>query len=128
MSEQTEGAVTFGPNAWLVDDMYEQYRQDPASVSESWREFFENYRPGGANLARPGTPEVKFADEDLVQPEEAAPTEPGAGTETPSAPTITPAARAAVADNRGALASAPGTAGAHYPPDDLAYDLLPRST
>ena len=24
-----------GPNAWLVDEMYEQYLQDPASVSES---------------------------------------------------------------------------------------------
>ena len=38
--------------------MYEQYRADPSSVSESWREFFEGYRPGGANLARPATPEV----------------------------------------------------------------------
>ncbi len=43
----------FGPNAWLVDEMYEQYRQDPTSVSDSWREFFQGYRPGGANLARP---------------------------------------------------------------------------
>ncbi|HET9690912.1 MAG TPA: multifunctional oxoglutarate decarboxylase/oxoglutarate dehydrogenase thiamine pyrophosphate-binding subunit/dihydrolipoyllysine-residue succinyltransferase subunit [Acidimicrobiales bacterium] len=42
-----------GPNAWLVDDMYEAYRSDPGAVSESWREFFEGYRPGGANLARP---------------------------------------------------------------------------
>ncbi len=49
---------TFGPNAWLVDDMYEQYREDPQSVSESWREFFQDYRPGGANLARPSTPQV----------------------------------------------------------------------
>ena len=39
--------------------MYEQYLQDPASVSESWREFFHDYRPGGANLARPSTPEAK---------------------------------------------------------------------
>ena len=44
------------PNAWLVDEMYEQYRQDPASVSESWREFFADYHHGGANLARPSTP------------------------------------------------------------------------
>ncbi|MHB8440214.1 MAG: 2-oxo acid dehydrogenase subunit E2, partial [Acidimicrobiales bacterium] len=36
----------FGPNAWLVDDMYEQYRADPNSVSESWREFFADYSPG----------------------------------------------------------------------------------
>jgi multifunctional 2-oxoglutarate metabolism enzyme len=34
----------FGPNAWLVDDMYERYRADPSSVGESWREFFEDYR------------------------------------------------------------------------------------
>ncbi|HYX44534.1 MAG TPA: multifunctional oxoglutarate decarboxylase/oxoglutarate dehydrogenase thiamine pyrophosphate-binding subunit/dihydrolipoyllysine-residue succinyltransferase subunit, partial [Acidimicrobiales bacterium] len=30
-------------NAWLVDDMYERYRQDPSSVGESWRDFFEGY-------------------------------------------------------------------------------------
>ena len=33
-----------GPNAWLVDEMYEQYRADPSSVSESWREFFTDYQ------------------------------------------------------------------------------------
>jgi 2-oxoglutarate dehydrogenase E1 component len=35
----------FGANAWMVDDMYEQYRADPSSVSESWREFFADYVP-----------------------------------------------------------------------------------
>src|SRR5690349_15269267 len=39
--------ASFGPNAWLVDEMYDQYVQDPDSVSESWREFFEDYRKGG---------------------------------------------------------------------------------
>ena len=43
---------TLGPNAWLVDEMFEQFRSDPTSVSESWREFFEGYKPGGANLVR----------------------------------------------------------------------------
>ncbi len=43
---------TFGPNAWLVDEMFEQFREDPLSVSESWREFFEGYKPAGANLTR----------------------------------------------------------------------------
>jgi multifunctional 2-oxoglutarate metabolism enzyme len=33
-----------GPNAWLVDEMYEQYLEDPSSVSESWQEFFADYR------------------------------------------------------------------------------------
>ncbi|HYX43586.1 MAG TPA: hypothetical protein VE760_00995, partial [Acidimicrobiales bacterium] len=35
---------TLGPNAWLVDDMFERYRADPSSVGESWRDFFEGYR------------------------------------------------------------------------------------
>jgi 2-oxoglutarate dehydrogenase E1 component len=34
--------------------MYDQYRADPDSVSGSWREFFEGYRPGGFNLAGAG--------------------------------------------------------------------------
>ena len=36
---------TVGPNEWLVDEMYDQYREDPNSVSASWREFFADYRP-----------------------------------------------------------------------------------
>ncbi|HVL07202.1 MAG TPA: multifunctional oxoglutarate decarboxylase/oxoglutarate dehydrogenase thiamine pyrophosphate-binding subunit/dihydrolipoyllysine-residue succinyltransferase subunit [Acidimicrobiales bacterium] len=39
-----ERQASFGPNAWLVDEMYEQYRADPASVAESWRDFFADYR------------------------------------------------------------------------------------
>jgi 2-oxoglutarate decarboxylase len=38
-------AGAFGPNAWLVDDMYELYRADPSSVSASWRDFFSDFRP-----------------------------------------------------------------------------------
>jgi 2-oxoglutarate dehydrogenase E1 component len=41
----------FGPNAWLVDEMYEQFRADPSSVSESWREFFADYKPGAVTAA-----------------------------------------------------------------------------
>ncbi|MGC8498349.1 MAG: multifunctional oxoglutarate decarboxylase/oxoglutarate dehydrogenase thiamine pyrophosphate-binding subunit/dihydrolipoyllysine-residue succinyltransferase subunit [Acidimicrobiales bacterium] len=35
---------SFGPNAWLVDDLYEQYLADPSSVSASWQEFFTDYQ------------------------------------------------------------------------------------
>src|SRR4051812_43624771 len=34
----------FGANSWLVDEMYGQYVTDPTSVSESWRDFFSDYR------------------------------------------------------------------------------------
>ncbi|HEX4245940.1 MAG TPA: multifunctional oxoglutarate decarboxylase/oxoglutarate dehydrogenase thiamine pyrophosphate-binding subunit/dihydrolipoyllysine-residue succinyltransferase subunit [Acidimicrobiales bacterium] len=39
------GSGAFGPNAWLVEDMYDRFRADPTSVSDSWREFFADYRP-----------------------------------------------------------------------------------
>ncbi len=35
---------SFGPNAWLVDDMYDRYLADPTSVAASWREFFVDYQ------------------------------------------------------------------------------------
>src|SRR3990170_542054 len=35
----------FGPNSWLVDEMYQQYQENPMSVGEQWQEFFEDYRP-----------------------------------------------------------------------------------
>jgi multifunctional 2-oxoglutarate metabolism enzyme len=35
----------FGPNIWLVDEMYRRYQQNPQAVGESWREFFEGYKP-----------------------------------------------------------------------------------
>ena len=42
-----------GPNAWLVDEMYEQYLADPGSVSESWRDFFADYRRDADHMAPP---------------------------------------------------------------------------
>jgi 2-oxoglutarate decarboxylase len=35
---------SFGPNAWLVDDMYDRFLADPKDVSDSWREFFADYQ------------------------------------------------------------------------------------
>jgi 2-oxoglutarate decarboxylase len=39
---------SLGPNAWLVDEMHEQYLADPTSVSESWQDFFADYRRDAA--------------------------------------------------------------------------------
>jgi len=74
----------FGANSWLVEEMYEQFRDDPASVSETWREFFEDYRP---MVAAPGNGAAPVA------PAPAAP----ASAPTPSALTApAPAAAPAV--------------------------------
>ena len=42
---EVAGTGAFGPNAWLVEDMYDRFCADPSSVGESWREFFADYRP-----------------------------------------------------------------------------------
>ncbi|MDR7329047.1 multifunctional oxoglutarate decarboxylase/oxoglutarate dehydrogenase thiamine pyrophosphate-binding subunit/dihydrolipoyllysine-residue succinyltransferase subunit [Corynebacterium guangdongense] len=34
-------ASTFGQNQWLVDEMYQQFKQDPNSVGAEWKELFE---------------------------------------------------------------------------------------
>src|SRR5437764_1434805 len=36
--------------------MYEQYQRDPESVSESWREYFSDYRPESGNGAAAAKP------------------------------------------------------------------------
>ncbi|MGB3412148.1 MAG: multifunctional oxoglutarate decarboxylase/oxoglutarate dehydrogenase thiamine pyrophosphate-binding subunit/dihydrolipoyllysine-residue succinyltransferase subunit [Microthrixaceae bacterium] len=45
-----------GPNAWLVEEMYEKFTENPSSVSETWQGFFTDYRPtGAAHGAPPGS-------------------------------------------------------------------------
>ena len=41
----TRGAGSqFGPNEWLIEEMYERYLQDPSSVDSAWHEFFADYK------------------------------------------------------------------------------------
>ncbi|MET7485478.1 hypothetical protein, partial [Streptomyces sp. NPDC005538] len=50
-SDQAAGknpAAAFGPNEWLVDEIYQQYLQDPNSVDRAWWDFFADYKPGAA--------------------------------------------------------------------------------
>ena len=47
MTPENHFGGSFGPNEWLVDEMYENYLRDPNSIDSSWREFFSNYKPGG---------------------------------------------------------------------------------
>jgi 2-oxoglutarate dehydrogenase E1 component len=40
--------LALGPNAWLIEEMFRQYQESPHSLSESWKDFFADYRPLGA--------------------------------------------------------------------------------
>ena len=44
MADIADRTQDFGANSWLVEEMYEQFRADPSSVTEPWREFFSDYR------------------------------------------------------------------------------------
>ncbi|CAA9324470.1 MAG: Dihydrolipoamide succinyltransferase component (E2) of 2-oxoglutarate dehydrogenase complex / 2-oxoglutarate dehydrogenase E1 component @ 2-oxoglutarate decarboxylase @ 2-hydroxy-3-oxoadipate synthase, partial [uncultured Frankineae bacterium] len=57
MSTQPGQQTDFGANEWLVYEIHQQYLKDPDSVSEAWREFLSDYRPGdgaaGGTTAEP---------------------------------------------------------------------------
>ena len=95
----------FGPNEWLVDELYEQYLQDKNSVDKAWWAFFADYSPdgtpgpNGGNGAAP-TAEVKAAP----APAKAAPA-PAKATPAP-----TKAAPAKAAPEKGAAPAANGAA------------------
>jgi 2-oxoglutarate dehydrogenase E1 component len=42
---QSESFAGFGPNEWLVYEMYQQYLKDPESVDKAWWDFFADYKP-----------------------------------------------------------------------------------
>ncbi|GAA2559635.1 MULTISPECIES: multifunctional oxoglutarate decarboxylase/oxoglutarate dehydrogenase thiamine pyrophosphate-binding subunit/dihydrolipoyllysine-residue succinyltransferase subunit [Streptomyces] len=46
-------AAAFGANEWLVDEIYQQYLQDPNSVDRAWWDFFADYKPGAPAASAP---------------------------------------------------------------------------
>ena len=76
-------------NAWLVEEMYEQYQSDPSSVSPTWQEFFVGYRSHGRPPATPAAP-ATAASSPAPAPTAAAPAAAPAsspGTAPAAAPT-----------------------------------------
>ncbi|MCH7790638.1 MAG: hypothetical protein IH940_14540, partial [Acidobacteria bacterium] len=61
-----------GPNAWLVDEMYQQYVTDPSSVSESWQEFFVDYGNDKTAVVKPPNPATRSAAVPTSKPDAAA--------------------------------------------------------
>ncbi|QJY46781.1 multifunctional oxoglutarate decarboxylase/oxoglutarate dehydrogenase thiamine pyrophosphate-binding subunit/dihydrolipoyllysine-residue succinyltransferase subunit [Pseudonocardia broussonetiae] len=61
-SSTSNPASDFGPNEWLVEEMYQRFLDDPSTVDPAWHEFFADYRPGDGTpadtngAASPSTP------------------------------------------------------------------------
>jgi 2-oxoglutarate decarboxylase len=120
VADETPSATALGPNAWLVDEMYEQYLADPKSVSESWRDFFADYkreidhqRPRVAAAAPAGAPVLPAppVPGNGAGVQEIRPAVPAPEARPPSAPAATngsaPAPAPAAAPARPPAAKAP---------------------
>ncbi|WP_130513171.1 multifunctional oxoglutarate decarboxylase/oxoglutarate dehydrogenase thiamine pyrophosphate-binding subunit/dihydrolipoyllysine-residue succinyltransferase subunit [Krasilnikovia cinnamomea] len=81
-TSQDNPLADFGPNEWIVDEMYQRYLADPASVDPAWHDFFADYKPA-------------MAAESIATPDEATAanataTAARAGTDAPAAATVAP--------------------------------------
>jgi 2-oxoglutarate decarboxylase len=79
-----EASADFGPNQWLVDELYQRYQADPSSVDRAWWNFFADYHP------RPAEP----LGHPVTQTVAAPPPAPLAPAPAPAAPPGPPAAAA----------------------------------
>jgi 2-oxoglutarate dehydrogenase E1 component len=91
-------ASDFGPNEWLVDELYQRYLADPGSVDKAWWSFFADYRPVRSN----GT-----GAHPVIQETAEPPAGPGAGRSAPrtlATPPAPPPGDAELSKLRGAAA------------------------
>ena len=54
-------ATNFGQNQWLVDEMFQQYKEDPNSVNKEWRDLFEKEGGPATSSAPASTPAADAA-------------------------------------------------------------------
>jgi 2-oxoglutarate dehydrogenase E1 component len=83
----------FGPNEWLVYEMYQSYLKDPESVDKAWWDFFADYKPSDAKNGAPApataAPAPAASSTASATPTAPAATAPSAAAPAPSAPTTT---------------------------------------
>ncbi|KGN41318.1 multifunctional oxoglutarate decarboxylase/oxoglutarate dehydrogenase thiamine pyrophosphate-binding subunit/dihydrolipoyllysine-residue succinyltransferase subunit [Knoellia aerolata] len=94
--------TAFGPNEWLVDELFEQYQTDKNSVDKAWWDFFADYdpaagHPGGGN----GAPAASGSEPETgsgTQPTTSASARPAPPRSAAASPTPQAKAKAARAD------------------------------
>ncbi|WP_433181982.1 multifunctional oxoglutarate decarboxylase/oxoglutarate dehydrogenase thiamine pyrophosphate-binding subunit/dihydrolipoyllysine-residue succinyltransferase subunit [Actinoallomurus sp. CA-150999] len=84
----------FGPNEWLVDELYQKYLEDPNSVDRAWWNFFADYqpdRPAKAPAGADGTAAPPTAPPSPAPTPKQTPAAPATAAEKPAAPAKKPA-------------------------------------
>ncbi|MGW7077603.1 multifunctional oxoglutarate decarboxylase/oxoglutarate dehydrogenase thiamine pyrophosphate-binding subunit/dihydrolipoyllysine-residue succinyltransferase subunit [Streptomyces sp. NPDC054871] len=102
-------AAAFGPNEWLVDEIYQQYLQDPNSVDRAWWDFFADYKPG-AGASPAAAPAKPAGDAAAGAADTTSPAAPAAPAATPAAPAKPAASAAPAAPAAKPAAAAPAPA------------------
>ncbi|MER8183682.1 multifunctional oxoglutarate decarboxylase/oxoglutarate dehydrogenase thiamine pyrophosphate-binding subunit/dihydrolipoyllysine-residue succinyltransferase subunit [Kitasatospora sp. NPDC094015] len=113
----------FGPNEWLVDEIYQQYLQDPNSVDRAWWDFFADYKPGTevtsvtqaatpvgptpTTVAAPAAPAAAAPAASAPAAPAPAPAQPAPAPVAAAAPAAPPAPKAAAAAPAAAPADGP---------------------
>ncbi|MEU2425270.1 multifunctional oxoglutarate decarboxylase/oxoglutarate dehydrogenase thiamine pyrophosphate-binding subunit/dihydrolipoyllysine-residue succinyltransferase subunit [Streptomyces sp. NPDC007851] len=110
-------AAAFGPNEWLVDEIYQQYLQDPNSVDRAWWDFFADYKPGAPAAPAPaGTAAAGAAGTGTTPaPAQPAPAAPAPAQAAPAAQAPAAPAPAAPAAPAAPKAATPAAAPAPAP-------------
>ncbi|MGW3998356.1 multifunctional oxoglutarate decarboxylase/oxoglutarate dehydrogenase thiamine pyrophosphate-binding subunit/dihydrolipoyllysine-residue succinyltransferase subunit [Amycolatopsis sp. NPDC004772] len=108
-------ASQFGPNEWLVEEMYDQFLADPSSVDAAWHDFFADFKPTQSAQAKADTarqqadakpatngqaaqPSPKAVQNAESAAKQAAPTKPAPKAEPKAAPKAAPKPAAAKAE------------------------------
>ncbi len=122
MTSENPNPGSFGPNQWLVDELFEQYRQDKQSVDPAWWDFFADYVPSDQSPVSKiavEEPKIEFisAPEQTRQipPANAAPT---ANPSTQSAPETPTTVATSGRDLR------PSVEGVDAPADEAAPEIV----
>ena len=81
----------YGPNAWLIDEQFQQYSKDPNSVDKEWRDYFEangapkqaaqpkaSAKASGSTASAPAQKPAEKKESSAAKPAEKSPAAPGA--------------------------------------------------
>ncbi|MGH3483829.1 MAG: 2-oxo acid dehydrogenase subunit E2, partial [Nocardioidaceae bacterium] len=74
VASQGSPLAAFGANEWLVEEMYERYRQDPDSVDKEWLAFFRDLGDRPPTESANATPTASAAATSSAPAKPAAPT------------------------------------------------------
>ncbi|MCP3993115.1 MAG: multifunctional oxoglutarate decarboxylase/oxoglutarate dehydrogenase thiamine pyrophosphate-binding subunit/dihydrolipoyllysine-residue succinyltransferase subunit [Actinomycetia bacterium] len=107
-ANESSGAT--GPNSWLIDELFDQYREDPGSVPEEWRAVFDQEHSSQAMRASTSNGSEPLAEAPTpITPAPAREPASNRSTLTPTpAPIVTPTVPPTTAPASAASISEPG--------------------